>query len=47
MCTWEIALATAAIPLAAAGTAGFVWTYIGTSIAMTVVVASLAEIASM
>jgi hypothetical protein len=47
MCTWELALTLAAIPLTAGGTAGFVWTYIGTSIAMTVVVACLAEIASM
>jgi hypothetical protein len=46
MCTWELALATAAVPLAGAGAAGFVWTYIATAIAMTVVVAALAEIAS-
>ena len=47
MCTWELALALAAVPLATAGTAGFVWTYNGSALAMTVVVACLAEIASM
>ncbi|KAF2674858.1 amino acid transporter [Microthyrium microscopicum] len=47
MCTWELAIALSSFSLVDGGRGGFVWTYIGTMIAMSSVVASLAEITSM
>ncbi|KAE9987052.1 hypothetical protein EG328_003834 [Venturia inaequalis] len=47
MCTWEAMLSTSSLVLIDGGTAGMIWTYIGTVIFMTCVIASMADMASM
>ncbi|KAE9961348.1 hypothetical protein EG327_004581, partial [Venturia inaequalis] len=47
MCTWEAMLSTSAFGLIDGGTAGLIWTYIGTVTLMTCVIASMADMASM
>ncbi|RDI80235.1 hypothetical protein Vi05172_g9750 [Venturia inaequalis] len=47
MCTWEAMLTTSAFGLINGGTAGLIWTYIGTITFMTCVIASMADMASM
>ncbi|KAF2426488.1 amino acid transporter [Tothia fuscella] len=47
MATWEAMLASAGLALVDGGTAGFFWTYLGSSIAFSTVIASMADMASM
>ncbi|QDS73034.1 hypothetical protein FKW77_009325 [Venturia effusa] len=47
MCTWEAMLSTSAFGLVDGGTAGLIWTYVGTVTFMTCVIASMADMASM
>jgi choline transport protein len=47
MATWEAMLASSAIGLIDGGTGGLIWSYLGTIIFMTCVIASMADMASM
>lgn len=47
MATWEAVLSTVAFGLGNGGPAGLIYTYIGVWIGFTLVVASMAEMASM
>ncbi|KAF2400463.1 amino acid transporter [Trichodelitschia bisporula] len=47
MCTWEAILASSAYGLIDGGTGGLIWTYLATIIMMTLVIASMADMASM